>query len=329
MIGGWQRWCALTAAWIVAACSGEGASPDAWAPSDIRDSDTDAEGEAGGETGEAESGWAGEGTDGSDTSGDTGSTPEPEEDRWCLYQVVPSGGRDVLHVRDEPDPNASVQYTLEAGDTVWGSDTVVNGHRDLNRSLGIPQWGQTSMLVNTDECEDDDDTDPPPAADPLPQGFQLPFPCDQEWRLDSWASNHAPALDMVREPDQHGTDGAVLVAPADGVVNMSFYHENAGHTVQIDHGERYFTTYIHLQSRAVSVGDEVERGQQIGAVGKTGPTSNGHPHLHFELAYDANADGQASWGSSNSERIPPWFDGVEYSQAGGLTYRFVRSNNCD
>ncbi|SDM86169.1 hypothetical protein SAMN05421869_1662, partial [Nonomuraea jiangxiensis] len=42
--------------------------------------------------------------------------------------------------------------------------------------------------------------------------LQLPFPCGQQWRLDTWA--HAPALDMVKEPDQHGTDGATLVAPA-------------------------------------------------------------------------------------------------------------------
>ena len=314
-----------TAAWLVTACSGADPSPDTWVPSDV--SDTDIEDEA--EAGETDRESAGEGTSGPPSPDGTGETSEPEDDRWCLYEVVASDGQDVLYVRAEPDPAAAVEYTLAVGDTVWGSGTVVNGHRDLNRSLGIPQWAQTSMLESTGECDDEDDPPGPPTSEPLPQGFQLPFPCDQEWRLDSWASNHAPALDMVREPDQHGTNGAVLVAPADGVVNMSFYHDNAGHTIQIDHGERYFTTYIHLQSRAVNVGDVVQRGQQIGAVGATGPTSNGHPHLHFELAYDANGDGQASWGAANSERIPPWFDGVEYSQSGGLTYRFVRSNNCN
>ncbi|MFC6681501.1 hypothetical protein ACFQE7_37075 [Nonomuraea ferruginea] len=44
--------------------------------------------------------------------------------------------------------------------------------------------------------------------------LHLPFPCGQQWRLDTWA--HAPALDMVKEPDQHGTDGATLVAPPPG-----------------------------------------------------------------------------------------------------------------
>ncbi|MEV0619300.1 peptidoglycan DD-metalloendopeptidase family protein [Nonomuraea sp. NPDC050404] len=156
--------------------------------------------------------------------------------------------------------------------------------------------------------------------------LQLPFPCGQKWRLDTWA--HAPALDMVKEPDQHGTDGATLVAPAAGTVRQSYTHGNAGNMIQIDHGGRYFTTYIHLQSRAVSVGDRVQRGTVIGKVGKTGETSNGHPHLHFELGYDANGDGSASWGFAGSERVRPTFDGVTYGQANNRTWRNVTSGNC-
>ena len=156
-------------------------------------------------------------------------------------------------------------------------------------------------------------------------GFQLPFACGEQWRLDTWA--HAPALDMVREPDQTGTEGALLVAPADGTVNQSLLHDNAGNVIQIDHGDRRFTTYIHLQSRAVDVGDEVAQGQEIGRVGRTGPTANDHPHLHFEFAIDADGDGRASWGTADSERVAPTFDGVEYGQANGETWRDVTSSN--
>lgn len=156
--------------------------------------------------------------------------------------------------------------------------------------------------------------------------FQLPFPCGQEWRLDTWG--HAPALDMVREPDQEGTEGAQLVAPADGVVTQSFRHDNAGEVIQIDHGDGWFTTYLHLQSRSVDEGDEVAQGDQIGQVGRTGPTANDHPHLHFELAVDEDGDGEASWGFEGSERVRPWFDGVEYGQANSETWRDVESGNC-
>ncbi|MEQ4726090.1 M23 family metallopeptidase [Nonomuraea sp. B19D2] len=166
-------------------------------------------------------------------------------------------------------------------------------------------------------------TSTPAAAAP---NLQLPFPCGQKWRLDTWG--HAPALDMVKEPDQQGTEGATLVAAAAGRVDKSFYHENGGQVVQIDHGGGYFTTYIHLQSRGVSSGDRVERGTVIGKVGKTGAESNGHPHLHFELAYDANGDGDASWGFAGSERIKPTFNGVTYGQSNLQTWRNVESFNC-
>ncbi|TDB95057.1 M23 family metallopeptidase [Nonomuraea longispora] len=156
--------------------------------------------------------------------------------------------------------------------------------------------------------------------------LQLPFPCGQKWQLNTWA--HAPALDMVKEPDQRGTEGATLIAPAAGRVNQSFYHDNAGNMVQIDHGGGYFTTYIHLQSRAVSKGDRVQRGTVIGKVGKTGPTSNGHPHLHFELGYDSNGDGSASWGYKGSERVKPMINGVTYGQANGREWNNVESHNC-
>jgi LPXTG-motif cell wall-anchored protein len=164
------------------------------------------------------------------------------------------------------------------------------------------------------------------AAQEGPPDLQLPFECGQPWRLDTWG--HAPALDMVREPDQEGTEGALLIAPADGVVNQSFRHDNAGEVIQIDHGGGWFTTYLHLQSRSVEAGDQVAQGDEIGHVGRTGPTSNNHPHLHFELAFDEGGDGSATWGFEGSERVRPSFGGVEYGQGNSQTWRDVASGNC-
>jgi hypothetical protein len=155
--------------------------------------------------------------------------------------------------------------------------------------------------------------------------FQLPFECGQQWRLDTWA--HSPALDMVREPNQVGTLGAALLAPAAGTVNKSTYHDNAGHMIQINHGGGHFTTYLHLDSRAVAVGARVAQGQLIGRVGKSGPTSNGHPHLHYEQGFDANGDGSATWGFAGAERVAAVFAGVTYTGA-SRTWRNVTSRNC-
>ncbi|WP_329427442.1 M23 family metallopeptidase [Streptosporangium sp. NBC_01495] len=155
--------------------------------------------------------------------------------------------------------------------------------------------------------------------------FQLPFPCGEKWQLNSWG--HAPALDMVKEPNQAGTDGAKLIAPADGTVVQSTYHSNAGNMIQINHGGGWFTTYIHLKTRSVSVNQRVTQGQQIGQVGATGPTSNGHPHLHYEQAFDSNGDGRASWGAPGTERVRPTFNGVEYGQSNGQEWNNVTSAN--
>lgn len=155
--------------------------------------------------------------------------------------------------------------------------------------------------------------------------LQLPFSCKQKWRLDTWA--HAPALDMVKEPNQVGTKGATLRAPAAGTVNKSFYHNQAGNVIQINHGGGWFTTYLHLQERDVKVGKKVQTGTVIGKVGKTGPTSNYHPHLHFELGYDSNKDGEASWGKKNSERVKPVINGVTYGSKNNQTKRNIISHN--
>jgi hypothetical protein len=166
-----------------------------------------------------------------------------------------------------------------------------------------------------------------PATASAAPNFQLPFQCNDKWRLNTWDSGHAPALDMVHEP-QSNTEGQLLIAPAAGTVNQSFYHSNAGNVIQINHGGGHFTTYIHLQSRAVAAGARVSQGQTIGRVGHTGPTSNGVPHLHYEQGFDSNGDGSASWGFAGAERVTARFNGVNYGPGAGGEWRNVVSRNC-
>lgn len=54
-----------------------------------------------------------------------------------------------------------------------------------------------------------------------------------------------------------------------------------GRYVIIDHGGTYATLYGHCSDITVNVGDRVERGQVIGAVGSTGYSTGFH--LHFEV----------------------------------------------
>jgi len=55
----------------------------------------------------------------------------------------------------------------------------------------------------------------------------------------------------------------------------------SGNTVVIDHGLGVYTYYGHMESIAVSVGDEVEKSSILGKVGATGRVTG--PHLHWGL----------------------------------------------
>lgn len=54
-----------------------------------------------------------------------------------------------------------------------------------------------------------------------------------------------------------------------------------GLTVILEHGNGYYSIYSHLQGAAVKAGDDVKKGQILGAVG--GENSDYGPHLHFEI----------------------------------------------
>ena len=91
--------------------------------------------------------------------------------------------------------------------------------------------------------------------------------------------------------DIMGPAGTPVLAAARGVVVDSYYEPLYGNRIRIDHGidergHRVFTKYYHLKSRRSRVGDTVERGERIGAMGSTGALGVA-VHLHFETHVQA------------------------------------------
>jgi len=75
--------------------------------------------------------------------------------------------------------------------------------------------------------------------------------------------------------------GTRVEATADGIVLEAGPESGYGNQVLIDHGYGLMTKYGHLSKIFVVVGQELKRGQVLGAVGLTGKTTG--PHLHYEV----------------------------------------------
>ena len=90
-----------------------------------------------------------------------------------------------------------------------------------------------------------------------------------------------------------------VVAAADGVVIKSYYSPSYGNAIFVSHsinGKIFTTVYAHLDSRGVSEGQVVTRGQQIGVMGNTGMSYG--QHLHFEIH-------EGPWNASKSNAVDP------------------------
>lgn len=125
--------------------------------------------------------------------------------------------------------------------------------------------------------------------------FLMPLMKPAEGRISGYYGSQRILNGEPRNP-HYGEDiaaptGTPVKAPWSGVVTLAepdlFY---SGGTIIIDHGYRVNTTYLHLSSVDVEVGERIEQGEVIGKIGATGRATG--PHL----------DWRVNWGN---ERLDP------------------------
>ena len=75
--------------------------------------------------------------------------------------------------------------------------------------------------------------------------------------------------------------GTPLYAAESGTVEFSGWSNGYGNNIVINHGNGKKTRYAHASKLYVKVGEKVERGEQIAAMGSTGWSTG--PHIHFEV----------------------------------------------
>ncbi|MCX5392685.1 M23 family metallopeptidase [Streptomyces sp. NBC_00094] len=151
--------------------------------------------------------------------------------------------------------------------------------------------------------------------------FQMPFTCGTKWQLNTWA--HSPALDVVVKGNT-GSAGKAVLSSATGTVAATYKDRGSGNTIQINHGNGWFTAYYHLKddpTKYVRKGQRIARGKQIGRIGTSGK-AGGWAHLHYEQRYKRGATL-----THERDRKPVKFDGKTYTGA-DKQWKSVTSRNC-
>jgi len=89
-------------------------------------------------------------------------------------------------------------------------------------------------------------------------------------------------------------EGELIHAVDDGAVMISTYTAKNGYVVVVQHGNNRLSVYKHNSALLKEVGDLVQAGDPIAAVGSSGHESTG-PHLHFEWWVKGRPVDPAPW----------------------------------
>jgi murein DD-endopeptidase MepM/ murein hydrolase activator NlpD len=96
-------------------------------------------------------------------------------------------------------------------------------------------------------------------------------------RTDPWAGDRS----MHEGLDIACAHGQPVGSPSDGTVVFVGTEGGYGKVLVIDHGYGVKTRYGHLSEIFVRLGDRIQRGEKVAAVGNTGRSTG--PHLHYEV----------------------------------------------
>ena len=125
--------------------------------------------------------------------------------------------------------------------------------------------------------------DTPSNAGSSSAGFTWPLP----GAYHSMSTEYGVS-DAFGNPGHCGVDypapsGTPIYAVSDGTVTMASFTSGTGNCVIINHGNGLESVYMHLSAYNSSAGQRVSKGQVIGYVGTTGPSTGNHLHMSFRL----------------------------------------------
>lgn len=114
-------------------------------------------------------------------------------------------------------------------------------------------------------------------------GEKMTWPCPSYTRISSeygWRPH--PTLGVTKfhnGVDMAAPKGSDILAAFSGEVVAATYNSTMGNYVLMNHGNGYYTIYMHASKLCVTPGEVIVEGEKIAEVGSTGRSTG--PHLHF------------------------------------------------
>jgi murein DD-endopeptidase MepM/ murein hydrolase activator NlpD len=239
--------------------------------------------------------------------------PELSFEAWAI-KIVRSHESFVQFIDTDPLPairrelramklapqSSEIEGTHNGKRYVLGAGRSIDSETDDTTIIAFPRESgyQTSdMIIVTGKVK--------PPAPPVDEGFRFSFwPVPSSTTItQAYGANKPYYAKFGLKNGHEGVDIALgfrdeVVAVADGIVVKvgterikAQYDQNGRYTgighnygvhVKVEHIEGYETTYAHLDSSSVKVGDIVYAGQVIGLGDSTGNSSGNHLHINLK-----------------------------------------------
>ncbi|WP_320777375.1 M23 family metallopeptidase [Streptomyces sp. CRN 30] len=231
---------------------------------------------------------------GKDSDGNGRSTPrDPADAIMALGRQDCSLTAEVTDLRTEGRVNGDLVDLLLAA--------YATGVDEVAEAGGVPDDARTYVtevkgLLSGYASLDKEETSGAPTA----AGAILAAPVSTLTVTSPYGSREHPLTGVTKLHtgiDFAAAQGAQVFAARGGQVVFAASTSAYGNRIVVDHGEiegkRLQTTYSHLSSIEVAVGQTVETGTPIGRAGSTGLSTG--PHLHFEVIYDGYYSNPQPW----------------------------------
>lgn len=152
---------------------------------------------------------------------------------------------------------------------VIGQKIIIPGGKKLTSAVAsrttTPSYSGVQVIKNIIKS---------PKAQPVANKMNWPTAGYRITQYFSWRHPGVDIANKVGTPIYAADDGVVITA-------QGGWNGGYGNTIVIDHGGGKKTRYGHASKLFVKVGEVVEKGENIAAMGSTGRSTG--PHLHFEV----------------------------------------------